>query len=585
MNMAMDFEEDTKSLGDYLKVFKRRKKQFFIPAAITLVIVVLAALLWPPTYRSTATILIEQQEIPKDLVQSTVTSLANQQIQEITQRILTLKNIMDMVKKYNLYDEDILRTKPRTEIAQEFQKAMTLELVSAEVIDPRSGRPSTATIAFTLAFDHRDPASAQQVANELVNLYLNENLKSRTEKSASASAFLREEAKAMGGRLSELEAQIATFKEQNEGSLPELYQYNLSLIDRTERELLDISFRIKELEKRALELEAQKAPLSPYAPTVLPSGENVLSDYDRLKSLQSEYRRKSAVYSKDHPDIQRLQREINNLEANIGSLSRDDYAKQLRTEQETLSGLKQRYTADHPEVVNQERVIAQLEERLANAPSKATEPQAADNPAYVLLDTQLQSARGEINSLRKKEDELRSKIAQFESYILRAPAVERDYKTLLRDYDNAQLKYREIKAKQMQADLSQNLEQDRKGERFTLIDPPVRPEEPVSPNRLALLIVGLILSGGIGVGAIALMEALDENVRGQKSLETIIGGPLLVSVPYIHIDAELQQDNRRLYIMLGAAAAAVIVVLVLFHFLVKPLDVTYYILLNKLGVG
>ncbi|HUH36988.1 MAG TPA: hypothetical protein VL027_03475, partial [Spongiibacteraceae bacterium] len=206
-------------------------------------------------------------------------------------------------------------------------------------------------------------------------------------------------------------------------------------------------------------------------------------------------------------------------------------------------------------------------------------------PAYVLLDTQLQSARGEINSLRKKEDELRSKIAQFESYILRAPAVERDYKTLLRDYENAQLKYREIKAKQMQADLSQNLEQDRKGERFTLIDPPVRPEEPVSPNRLALLIVGLILSAGIGIGAIALMEALDENVRGQKALETIIGGPLLVSVPYIHIDAELKQDNRRLYIMLGAAAAAVIVVLVLFHFLVKPLDVTYYILLNKLGVG
>src|SRR5690606_10278614 len=182
---------------------------------------------------------IEQQEIPKDLVQSTVTSLANQQIQEITQRILTLKNIMDMVNKYNLYDEDELRTKPRTEIALEFQEAMTLDLISAEVIDPRSGRPSTATIAITLSFDHANPTSAQKVANELVNLYLNENLKSRTEKSLSASAFLREESAALAKQLRELEEQIATFKEENEGSLPELYQYNLSLIDRTERELLD----------------------------------------------------------------------------------------------------------------------------------------------------------------------------------------------------------------------------------------------------------------------------------------------------------------------------------------------------------
>ena len=43
----------------------------------------------------------------------------------------------------------------------------------------------------------------------------------------------------------------------------------------------------------------------------------------------------------------------------------------------------------------------------------------------------------------------------------------------------------------MEAQLAQNLETNRKGERFTLIEPPLPPEEPVSPNRLAVLIIGL----------------------------------------------------------------------------------------------
>lgn len=59
-----------------------------------------------PTYVSSSTILIEQQEIPRDLVRSTVTSFADQRIQSITQRTMTYANLSELIKKYDLYADD-----------------------------------------------------------------------------------------------------------------------------------------------------------------------------------------------------------------------------------------------------------------------------------------------------------------------------------------------------------------------------------------------------------------------------------------------------------------------------------------------
>ncbi|MBV1906463.1 MAG: lipopolysaccharide biosynthesis protein, partial [Pseudomonadales bacterium] len=218
-----EFEEDTKSLADLIKIVKRRLPSLVIPTIAIAFIAMLVAFLLPATYRSTATILIEEQEIPREFVTSTITSYAAQQIQVINQRILTVENINRIADKYNLYRLDDGSKLPSTEIAIEFRKDMTLDLVSANVIDPRSGRPTEATIAFTLSYESPNPNSAQRVANELVTLFLDENLRNRTDKAASTAAFLEAEATSLNNELLDLEVKLANFKEDNEGSLPELY--------------------------------------------------------------------------------------------------------------------------------------------------------------------------------------------------------------------------------------------------------------------------------------------------------------------------------------------------------------------------
>ncbi len=86
-------EEETKDLREYLSVFRRRKKQVLAAAIILFLISAAVAALLPSVYRSTATILIEQQEMPADLVRSTISSYADQRIQVISQQVMTPRQL------------------------------------------------------------------------------------------------------------------------------------------------------------------------------------------------------------------------------------------------------------------------------------------------------------------------------------------------------------------------------------------------------------------------------------------------------------------------------------------------------------
>lgn len=587
MNMAVELEDASLSLGAYVKMIKRRKKEVLVPGLVTLIITVLVAVLWPPTYRSSATILIEEQEIPKDLVQSTVTSFADQQIEVINQRIMTLKNIMQLIDKYSLYTEEELQRESKTRIAKEFQGKVNLETISADVKDPRSGRATTATIAFTLSYDHSSPSKAQKVTNELVSLYLNENLRFRSEKTLNASAFLASEADALSKRLNETDARIAEFKKKNEGALPGSYSYNLSVVDRTNREIQDNKFRINNLEQRKQEAENKLIQLNPYAPTVLASGQRVLNDRERLKALELEYRRKAAIYTSGHPDIMRLVREIDVLRGEAGAGVRaKDKARLLKKESEILAEVKQKYTDDHPQVINQQRVVDELKPELGLVPAdRLAEESKADDPSYLMMETQIKSAETEIKYLKEKNIELAEKVETHSGYIMAAPTVEQEFQLIERERANALAKFQEIKSKQLGAELAQNLEQDRKGDRFTLIQPPYLPDRPISPNRYAVLFLGVVLAAALGLGYAVLMESTDNSIRGAKKLEEIVGFAPLMIIPYIHTEEEIKTVDRRLYIIIGSVVVAGIIFIALVHFLYKPLDVLWFLLQRKIGIS
>lgn len=581
-------ENQAKDLREYIGAFRRRKKQILTTVGLLVLLSGLVAFLLPPVYRSTATILIEEQEIPPELVRSTITSYADQRLQVIAQQVMTRSNMMQIIDKYNLYATK-RRHETSEEILERMRKDVKFNIVSADVIDRRSGMKTVATIAFTLAYDSDTPQHAQSVANELTSLYLNENLKTRKEKSAETSTFLTEEVSKLNDHISKTEAKLAAFKAKNMGRLPELTQLNMQLRDRTDSDLMEVDRQLSLLEERKFYIEGQLAQIKPNSPLMSSSGERILDSDERLKSLQAQYASLVGVYSAKHPDVIKMRREIEALTKETGGDSdSQEQAKQLTKMRADLAVMRDKYSDDHPDVVRLKKALASLEEaNKKTALAGSSEPpkfKKPENPAYITLQSQLDSTREELKTLRVKRNELKAKMGSYEARIEQTPQVEREYLDLSRDQENSLKRYQELKAKQMEAQVAQELEKDSKGERFSLIDPAELPEKPNSPNRPAILLLGAILSLGGGVAYAGVLESMDGSVRNSKTLASLVKAPLLSVIPYIeNADDRRKQSKIKLSVIFGIVAAITTIAL-LVHFLWMPLDVLWYSILRKMDM-
>lgn len=577
-----------KSLQDYLAMLRRRRILIAGIASLVVLGTVIVALSLPPLYRASATILIEQQEIPTDLVRSTVSSYADQRIQSINQRVMTRGNLLDIIRKYDLYPEE-RRTQPLESVVERMRNDIQMKMLSADVMDPRSGRPMQATIAFTLSYQNETPQLAQKVANEITSLYLNENLATRRQMASQATDFLTEEADRVSAQISDLEKQLAGFKEKNVERMPELMQFNMQLAERMDRELGDVEQNLRAANERRIYLKSQLALVNPRGALYGDDGGRILGPIDRLKTLRAQYISASAVYSPDHPDLIRMRKEIASLEAETGSSgsSAKELDASLTAARTDLAEARKRYGNAHPDVRRLEQQVAALEAALAKQPASAERKKlpedAIDNPAYIQLQAQLQAADAEIGSMQRKKTELQSKIQDLDQRIATAPLVEQQYRELTRDYDNAWAKYKELKAKQTEAKLAESLETERKGERFTLIEPPELPEKPFKPNRKLILLVGLVLAVMLGAGGGLLAESLNNTVRSDGDIGSVFNAPPLAAIPYIVTAAE---QRRHAMVKAGVVTGVVltaILIAVWINVAVMPLEVAWFAGLRRFG--
>ncbi len=572
-------EEQTLDFADYLAAFKRRRGTILAIASAVFLIGLLAAIFWPPTYRSSATILIKEQEIPPELVTSTVTSFASQRIQTISQYVMARSNLLEIIDKYDLYQDknDRMTTE---EILAEMRENINLRMIDAQVVDPRSGRPTAATIAFALNFSGDDPGSVQKVTNELTSLYLAENLKERSEKASETYLFLTNETNRLNQEITDLETQLAFFKEKNANALPELKELNLSLMDRTDRDITDIDTQIRTLEERKIYLDAQLTQIKPYG------SEMSVNPSTRVQALRNEYYRLISRYSANHPDVTRIKREIEGLELEIGGVSSAaSHLQRIDSLEINLAALRKKYSSEHPDVIRLQKQITSLKAAPASTGKLDTAARNnPDNPAYISLQSQAEAAKTEIRSLHSKKSLLKQKLADYERRLTSSPQVELEYSKLSRDLSNKIVKYREIKAKQDQAQIAKQLEIDSKGERFVLIEPAIRPEEPISPNRPAIIFLSFILALGSGMGFAAVAESLDNTLHGSKALAATIGAPPLAEIPYLTTDQERTKNRFKFTASILMFLATITLGLAIIHFFFIPLDVLWYRALRKADI-
>ena len=155
---------------------------------------------------------------------------------------------------------------------------------------------------------------------------------------------------------------------------------------------------------------------------------------------------------------------------------------------------------------------------------------------------------------------------------------------MLIERNNTQAKYDDLVQKYMEARVAHGLEKEQKGERFTLIDPARLPEKPYKPNRMAIIMIGLILGAAAGVATTSVREYTDSSVRSAEALSAAAKFPVLAGIPEIRTAGDLRRQIRMRVIKITAVMVIVVGGLLVVHFLVMDLHIFWAKLMRRLAI-
>jgi polysaccharide chain length determinant protein (PEP-CTERM system associated) len=467
----------------------RRKWLIAVPAVLIAAIACVVTHYLPNRYHSDSLILVVPQRVPESYVRSAVTTRIDDRLQAISQQILSRTRLESIIQEFNLY-ADRRKIDLMEDIVERMRKDIDVDIVKGD--------------AFRVGFTADDPRVAMRVTERVAAFFIDESLKDREMLADNTNQFLESQLEEARRKLVEEEKQLEEYRRKHDGQLPTQLDANMQGLHNTE-----------------MQLQALVDSLN--------------RDRDRRMALEQQIADASMAGSSDVPAARPLGA-VTDDSAPVGTA-----ADQLRAAQALLQGLLLRLKPQHPDVLRQKRIVAELQRRAdaeAGAAPVSTAPRLT--PAELMRQNRLRDAKAEkatidrqINAKNAEEGRLRGVLASYQQRIEAAPAREAELSELTRDYDTFQQNYRSLLVKKQDSQISANLERRQIGEQFKILDPARLPEKPSSPDRPKLYAIGILAALAIGLACAAVAEYRDRTLRSEEDVKLVLNLFVLATVPVL----------------------------------------------------
>lgn len=444
----------------------RRPLLVLVPWLAVFAVSVAALFLLPKRYRSSTLILVESEKVPDSFVPRVATQDTRGRLEAIWPEIQSRTRL----------ERVLAETRPYPEI--------TSSMRALETIRRAIGINLSGSDGFTIEFVHRDPRKAQEVANRIATLFIEETIKSRGQQVEDAVDFLDTQVSDARQELEQKDEALRRFKEQRMGRLPEQLETNLATLSMLQRELQSTQ-------------------------------ESLIFARERQESLARSLGRAPA-----------------GSDRSSAPASPDSELAELLRQYAVLKG---RYTDEHPDIVNMRSRIARLQQRRAD--SAAADEEEDLNPSTVLAREQLARATAELKNLEQARADLEGRVASLRARIEETPRTEQELTTLTRDYDQLRENYTSLLRRQLDAQMAGRLERRWKGDRFRVLDPANLPEKPSFPKPLIVLGLGGSLGLFVGLLLCFAAEFLDPTFKDVATLSSLGNYPVLARVPHLPISS------------------------------------------------
>jgi polysaccharide chain length determinant protein (PEP-CTERM system associated) len=481
-----------------LDVWRRRKWIGIAVFVMVLAGAVSAVVSLPNLYRASATVLVERPQISEAFVRQSVTAELETRIQTIHRQVMSRARLTDVINRLALYP-NLRGVVPMDSLVERLRLEAQLRM---QGVEQSTGR--TETIAFTLSYTGRDPQLVAQVANTLASYYVEGNTQSRERQATETAEFLK--------------ARLAEVKHE---------------LDLEERRANDSKAR------RTAELQQVEASLT------------------ALERLNTQLRLNNESQIRALERRQRLEQQVADAEsAPPVALAPDSDAAQLTKLREELAEARRQYSEQYPEVIRLKAAIAALERESAPKAGIGTNGRAAEtapgSAASRFAKQSLASVEGELKGLKEEESSLRNLIAGHEARVDSAANVRQEAEQPSLAYDSVNERYQSLLKRSEEAQLAENLERGQNTEQFRILDPAIPPIHPAAPNRLWLLLMGIVAAAALGCAAIVAFEKFDSTFHTIDELQAFTSLPTLARIRLIPSATRARRQRLR-FVLLTAA--------------------------------
>jgi protein tyrosine kinase modulator len=275
------------------RVLRKGRWWILLTGLATLSATVAALSFVPNLYKSQATILIVEQQIPQSLVAPLSTDTVAQRLEAMTREVVSRARLLQIIDETHVFAKR--KNYPPSEAVELMQKSIDIE--------PIGGARDFS--AFSISFSAETPEAAQEVTRRLSSLFIERNSETQARKATTTTNFVNEQLEEKRKKAAELEQSIRAFKMQHVGELPDERLANQTRLDEARRQLQNTVANVDRARGQRVIWES-----------MLRGSLNTA-----LTRLKSERKLLLARFTPQHPDVVRKDEEIAQLEALLAQVA------------------------------------------------------------------------------------------------------------------------------------------------------------------------------------------------------------------------------------------------------------------------
>jgi capsular exopolysaccharide synthesis family protein len=403
----------------------------------------------------------------------------------------------------------ILESRPLIEIAvskmQQSPSALSFkDLDPLTIMNGLDIRPEKDTMVLRLTYTDSDPKRAREVLTALTQTYVEYSLKDRRTKSSTAIKFIQDKLPQVKQQLDKSALAVTQFRKTYNIVDPDTYAASVyKMREALENQAQDLQIKIAQVQQQyeVLSRQVGKSPEAAIGSAILQQDTPYQSLVKQFQEVETNYFLERTRFREDHPTVIALKDR------------RDELYRLLETRAQSVVGVRGNTT------------------NITNEPNSAIQ----QNLASQLFDAQtnLAVSQAQLESIRNAQSEVANAFSKIPQIQQRYVEIQRQLALDTSTYNKLSEKLEELRIAEAQEISS-----------WKVLEPPLIPIKPSSPDIERSLITGAISGIALGILFALLLNRLDQRIREVEEVREMIDIPLLASIPMTEISSLIPASSQ-----------------------------------------